>query len=394
MKKKVFYTEMAYVLGIVILALGTALMEKANFGMSMVVAPAYLLHVKISQTLPFFSFGMAEYTLQAVIIVLLALVMRRFKLSYLFSFCTAVIYGDTVYMSGMIGVDPATQKPVEGGVMAQAKQVFENIRTVLGELELTMDDVLKTTVFLKDMGDFAVLNWDNPITRDQAKNIHSRLLWFSRLEQPGEGAFLKNGRIVFVMDGKEEDICAAADVKIPGAHNLENALAAALLAFVSGVSAQDIAKGLATFTGVEHRIEFVREKDGVRYINDSKGTNSDSTEKAVLSMKNSTVLILGGSDKGTGFDKLARLIAETKEICHCIVLGETAEKITKSLAGAGFAAVTKACSMEEAVKTAAQLAKAFPCGGNVLLSPACASFDMFRDYEERGRVFKEIVNNL
>ena len=101
MKKKVFYTEMAYALGIVILALGTALMEKANFGMSMVVAPAYLLHLKISQTLPFFSFGMAEYTLQAAILLLLGLAMRRFKLSYLFSFCTAVIYGfalDSVMM--------------------------------------------------------------------------------------------------------------------------------------------------------------------------------------------------------------------------------------------------------------------------------------------------------
>ena len=93
MKKKVFYTEMAYALGIVILALGTALMEKANFGMSMVVAPAYLLHLKIVKTLPFFSFGMAEYTLQAAILLLLGLMMRRFKLSYLFSFCTAVIYG-------------------------------------------------------------------------------------------------------------------------------------------------------------------------------------------------------------------------------------------------------------------------------------------------------------
>ena len=92
MKKKVFYTEMAYALGIVILALGTALMEKANFGMSMVVAPAYLLHLKIVKTLPFFSFGMAEYTLQAAIL-LLGLAMRRFKMSYLFSFCTAVIYG-------------------------------------------------------------------------------------------------------------------------------------------------------------------------------------------------------------------------------------------------------------------------------------------------------------
>ncbi len=93
MKKKSFYTEMAYALGIVILALGTALMEKADFGMSMVVAPAYLLHLKLSKSLPFFSFGMAEYTLQAVILVMLALAMRRFKLSYLFSFCTAVIYG-------------------------------------------------------------------------------------------------------------------------------------------------------------------------------------------------------------------------------------------------------------------------------------------------------------
>ena len=93
MKKKVFYTEMAYALGIVILALGTALMEKANFGMSMVVAPAYLLHLKIVKTLPFFSFGMAEYTLQAAILLLLGLAMRRFKMSYLFSFCTAVIYG-------------------------------------------------------------------------------------------------------------------------------------------------------------------------------------------------------------------------------------------------------------------------------------------------------------
>lgn len=242
--------------------------------------------------------------------------------------------------------------------------------------------------------DYAVLNWDDAVCRKMAGGLRGRVLYFSRLSELSEGAYVKDGVITLCVDGCVHALCREEDLIIPGPHNLENALAAALLAFVSGVSAQDIAKGLATFTGVEHRIEFVREKDGVRYINDSKGTNSDSTEKAVLSMKNSTVLILGGSDKGTGFDKLARLIAETKEICHCIVLGETAEKIAKSLAGAGFAAVTKACSMEEAVKTAAQLAKAFPCGGNVLLSPACASFDMFRDYEERGRVFKEIVNNL
>ena len=113
MKKKTMYTEMAYVLGIVILALGTALMEKADFGMSMVVAPAYLLHLKISQTLPFFSFGMAEYTLQAAVIVLLALVMRRFRLSYLFSFCTAVIYG--FVLDGVMLL--AAPLPAQGAVL-------------------------------------------------------------------------------------------------------------------------------------------------------------------------------------------------------------------------------------------------------------------------------------
>ena len=113
MKKKTMYTEMAYVLGIVILALGTALMEKADFGMSMVVAPAYLLHLKVSQTLPFFSFGMAEYTLQAAVIVLLALVMRRFRLSYLFSFCTAVIYG--FVLDGVMLL--AAPLPAQGAVL-------------------------------------------------------------------------------------------------------------------------------------------------------------------------------------------------------------------------------------------------------------------------------------
>ena len=113
MKKKTMYTEMAYVLGIVILALGTALMEKADFGMSMVVAPAYLLHLKVSQTLPFFSFGMAEYTLQAAVLVLLALVMRRFRLSYLFSFCTAVIYG--FVLDGVMLL--AAPLPAQGAVL-------------------------------------------------------------------------------------------------------------------------------------------------------------------------------------------------------------------------------------------------------------------------------------
>ncbi|MBQ9942170.1 MAG: UDP-N-acetylmuramoyl-L-alanine--D-glutamate ligase, partial [Christensenellaceae bacterium] len=239
----------------------------------------------------------------------------------------------------------------------------------------------------QDMGDFAVLNWDNPITRDQAKNIHSRLLWFSRLEQPGEGAFLKNGRIVFVMDGKEEDICAAADVKIPGAHNLENALAATCLARVMGIRPEDIAYTLATFPGVEHRIEFVREVDGIRFINDSKGTNPDATIKAIEAMTAPTVLILGGYDKHSEFDEMFE--AFTENIKTIVLLGATKDKIRAAAEKAGFSAIIEADSFEDAVKKSYAAAEK---GGNVLLSPACASWDMFDNFEQRGDIFKEIVN--
>jgi UDP-N-acetylmuramoylalanine--D-glutamate ligase len=148
---------------------------------------------------------------------------------------------------------------------------------------------------------------------------------------------------------------------------------------------------LQSFTGVEHRIEKVRLLDGVTYINDSKGTNVDSTVKAVQSMKAPTVIILGGYDKHTDFSPLCAEIASTKWIEQVVVIGETATQIVKALAAAGYHRVTQAYSMEDAVFKARKLAVS---GGNVLLSPACASFDMFRDYEQRGQIFKEIVNAL
>lgn len=237
--------------------------------------------------------------------------------------------------------------------------------------------------------DFAVLNWDNAITRAQAENIHSRLLWFSRTAEPGEGAFLRDGRIVFTMDGKTEEICPAADVRIPGAHNLENALAAVCLAKAMGISGEAIAKTLRTFPGVEHRIEFVREVNGVRYINDSKGTNPDATIKAIEAMTAPTVLILGGYDKHSEFDEM--FAAFTPQITDVVLLGATRDKLEAAAKKAGFGHVILAEDFADAVKKASAAAK---CGGNVLLSPACASWDMFDNFEQRGDVFKKLVAEL
>ena len=148
---------------------------------------------------------------------------------------------------------------------------------------------------------------------------------------------------------------------------------------------------LKTFRGVEHRIERVRELDGVTYINDSKGTNVDSTIKAVQTMTEPTVIILGGFDKHTSFEPLAREIVNSPSIRHAVLIGETAQLIRSALERAGFRETEPAESLGQAVELAR---KAAGKGWNVLLSPACASFDMFKDYEERGRVFKEIVGNL
>ena len=168
-------------------------------------------------------------------------------------------------------------------------------------------------------------------------------------------------------------------------------LAAAAMASVLGVPAPVIRHTLMSFTGVEHRIEKTRVLEGVTYINDSKGTNVDSTIKAVQSMKAPTVLLLGGYDKHTDFMPLCREIVASGQISHVVVMGETSKQIRTQLTEAGYDAITQAYSMQDAVEKARALAQP---GGNVLLSPACASFDMFRDYEERGRIFKEIVAAL
>lgn len=237
--------------------------------------------------------------------------------------------------------------------------------------------------------DFCVLNYDNDCVRELADKIKARVIWFSSTREVENGAFVKNGRVVFRLDGKETDIMNPEDIKIPGKHNLENALAAICLACLYGISADVLEKTLKEYAGVEHRIEFVKTVNGVTFINDSKGTNPDATINAIRAMKAPTVLILGGFDKHSEFDEL--FADFTENIKSVVILGATAPKIAAAADKAGFCDYIMANGFKDAVIKAYKEAGE---GWNVLLSPACASWDMFDNFEQRGRVFKEIVREL
>lgn len=239
-------------------------------------------------------------------------------------------------------------------------------------------------------GDYAVLNLDDPIVRGMAERIPCAPAFFSRRQEVETGAYLEGEEVVFSLNGHKKRVLRADEIRIPGEHNLENALAATALAMLAGVPAPVVRHTLKTFPGVEHRIETVRTVEGVTYINDSKGTNVDASIRAVRAMKVPTVLLAGGYDKHTDFLPLAREILASK-IHTVVVLGDTAEQIERALRAVGFESILHAKTFAEAVLLARSCARE---GENVLLSPACASFDMFQDYEERGRVFKEIVSRL
>ena len=258
----------------------------------------------------------------------------------------------------------------------------------------TMDNYtrLKLRIFENQLeDDLAVLNYDDPLIRRHAEAIVSQHIWFSRQSKVQNGVCLRDGMITAVKNEQETKICNPAENLIPGPHNLENAMAAASIGIAHGISADIIRQTLMTFAGVEHRIETVRKVHGVTYINDSKGTNVASTLKAVQSMTTPTVILLGGYDKHADFSELATAITKSNSIFHAVLLGETAERIAHDLLHSGFSSFTHADSLGDALKIA--MSRAQP-GGAVLFSPACASFDMFRDYEHRGRVFKELVNRL
>ena len=236
--------------------------------------------------------------------------------------------------------------------------------------------------------DFAVLNADDEVCRGMAEGLAAKVLWFSRKERVNSGAYVLDGKVVLA--GREnEPVCRCDEIRIPGNHNLENALAAVAIAFCLGVPASCMRDVLLTFPGVEHRIETVRELNGVTWINDSKGTNVDSTLKAIETMTKPTVLIPGGSDKKVSFAPLAEAIAASPLIRRCVLIGDTAEQIREALEKAGYADYLMAGYDFD--RCLALCREASSPGECVLLSPACASFDMFHDYEDRGRIFKRKV---
>ncbi|MFR8927190.1 UDP-N-acetylmuramoyl-L-alanine--D-glutamate ligase, partial [Peptoniphilus senegalensis] len=219
-------------------------------------------------------------------------------------------------------------------------------------------------------------------------NLRAEKYYFSMNKISEKGAFLENGKIYF-NDGKDtEEVLEVKDIKIPGVHNIKNIMAAIIASKLLSIDTEIIKNSIISFTGVEHRIEFVRELDGVKYYNDSKGTNPDSTEVAVAAMDGDVVLIAGGYDKGADFDDL---IEKSKDkLKNVILFGETAEKFSNSCkkSAVEFYIVK---DLNKAVELAKKLSKD---GDDVLLSPACASWDMYSDYEVRGRHFKDLVREL
>ncbi len=234
--------------------------------------------------------------------------------------------------------------------------------------------------------DSAVLNADDPATTPYAPS-RPQVYWFSRKQRVAQGAYLRGGEIIFRHNGREEVVLRRDDIPLPGAHNLENVLAAVAAACIVGVDAGAIAKGVRSFAGVEHRLEFVAEIGGVRYYNDSKATNVDATLKALDAFSGRILIILGGKDKGSDYTELQKSLREKAILA--LLVGAAAEKIAKQIVG--IVAIEHAGNIERAVEIASHAAQP---GDIVLLAPACASFDQFQNYEHRGRVFKELVRQL
>jgi len=234
--------------------------------------------------------------------------------------------------------------------------------------------------------DAAVINADDPAATQFAPP-KAQIFWFSREKRVASGAYLRGDQIFFRHDGEDVALFRRSEIGLRGEHNLENVLAAASAAFLAGAAPDQIAAGVRTFPGVEHRLEFVAEISGVNFFNDSKATNVDATIKALESFPGGMFVILGGKDKGSDYAPLVPLLRE--RACLVLLIGAAAEKIGAQLAGA--VPVEHAGTLERAVALAFERARP---GDTVLLAPACASFDQFENYEHRGRVFKQLVGEI
>lgn len=236
--------------------------------------------------------------------------------------------------------------------------------------------------------DTCVLNYEDEVTREFGERVNAKVLYFSSQRKLDKGIYLDNGNIVF-KDEEEVILCHVDELQLLGTHNHENVMAASAMAAAYGVPFETIRKTIKEFAGVAHRIEFVCEKNGVAYYNDSKGTNPDAAIKAIQAMNRKTLLIGGGYDKDSEYEEWIE--AFDGKVKKLVLLGQTREKIAEAARRVGFEDIILVDTLEEAVKVCAENANE---GEAVLLSPACASWGMFKNYEERGDKFKEYVKAL
>jgi UDP-N-acetylmuramoylalanine--D-glutamate ligase len=310
------------------------------------------------------------------------------------------------YLAGNVGTPLISEvEKMDAGSVAVAElssfqlELIEKFRPNIGALlNLTPDHLdrhktmeayasAKARIFANQTElDAAILNADDPASVKYAPK-KPQVFWFSRKTVVAQGACLQGDEIVVVHHGKTEPVMKAAEIPLPGAHNVENVLAAVIIARLAGVDSATIASAVKSFAGVEHRLEFVADIWGVRYYNDSKATNVDATLKALDAFPGRILVILGGKDKGSDYTVLQKPLRERAILA--LLIGAAADKIEKQIAGS--VAIERAGTLERAVEAATLAARS---GDVVLLAPACASFDQFENYEQRGRVFKQQVRSL
>jgi UDP-N-acetylmuramoylalanine--D-glutamate ligase len=234
--------------------------------------------------------------------------------------------------------------------------------------------------------DLAILNWDDPNVRALGSKLKGQVVYFSPTSFLENGISLLQDEIVYAENGKVIPIISRKDLQLRGAHNLENVMAAAASAKALGLSWTEVAEGLAEFRGVEHREEIVGTFEGILFVNDSKGTNTDAATKALLAFDEPLVLIAGGKNKGLDFHEFMKVVKE--KVKSLVLLGMAADEMERAARDEGVQRIIRAESFADGVEKS--IAEAMP-GDVVLLSPACTSWDMFKSYEERGELFKELV---
>ncbi|MDQ0416385.1 UDP-N-acetylmuramoylalanine--D-glutamate ligase [Croceifilum oryzae] len=239
--------------------------------------------------------------------------------------------------------------------------------------------------------DVAILNADSAICRELAESgsLKSRIIWFSKDEMTNQGICIKDGWIISTLDGKEIAILPVEEVALPGSFNLENILAATAISIVAGANVERIAETIRTFHGVEHRLEYVETIKGVRYYNDSKATNAQAALTALTSFEEPIVWIAGGLDRGVDFQELTPVLSE--HVQAVIAYGESSPILALRAREAGIESIIQVEDIEEAVYSAHEISRS---GDVVVLSPACASWDLYTSFEQRGSIFKQAVHRL